>query len=144
MNASESVLWEYLRHERLGFKFRRQYPAGPYFLDFFCRDCSVAVEVDGEVHALRREKDEARDAWLASRDIEVIRIPSLDIFEETSLTLCKWLRLIGERCEARKPISRSPHPPAPSPRTNHAGEGAGRTDEGLVTKDGRRMYEGFA
>ena len=112
MGASESVMWGYLRHERTGFKFRRQYPAGPYFLDFFCREASLAVEVDGECHAERTDRDAMRDAWLASRGIEVLRVPSLALFESTGLEIGRWVERITERCAARSP---KPPPPAPPP-----------------------------
>ncbi|WP_424666265.1 endonuclease domain-containing protein [Candidatus Binatus sp.] len=34
---AERMLWSRLRNSELeGFKFRRQYPIGPFFADFFC------------------------------------------------------------------------------------------------------------
>jgi very-short-patch-repair endonuclease len=52
MTPPEAALWEHLRAQALGFKFRRQHPIGPYVLDFFCRSAGVAVEVDGAGHQL--------------------------------------------------------------------------------------------
>lgn len=126
MSVSERVLWGYLRDERTGFKFRRQYPAGVYFLDFFCREASLAVEVDGEQHADRKDRDATRDEWLDSREIETIRLPSLDLFEPTGLAIGRWIATISSRCEERAERAAFPEPPspAPSPVTSHTGEGA--------------------
>ena len=32
----EDILWQYLRHSKLGFKFRRQASIGRYVVDFYC------------------------------------------------------------------------------------------------------------
>ena len=34
----EKLLWNSLRRKNLGFKFVRQYSAGPYILDFYCSE----------------------------------------------------------------------------------------------------------
>ena len=52
-------------------------PFGPYELDFFWPEERVALEVDGRAHHSsdpRFEGDRARDLWLRSRGIEVIRV----------------------------------------------------------------------
>jgi very-short-patch-repair endonuclease len=100
-SASEKVMWECLRKKRLGFRFNRQVPVGPYVLDFYCAEASLVIEIDGEQHAGRRDADERRDEWLRSRSVETLRIPSLDLFEETGIVATRWLHLIAEICERR-------------------------------------------
>lgn len=56
-------------------------PVGSFTLDFFAPSIDLAIEVDGELHDPLL--DARRDAWLAERGIEVMRIPSLDLFEAT-------------------------------------------------------------
>lgn len=97
-SISEELLWEQIRGRRLGFKFRRQHPMGPYVLDFYCAEARLCVEVDGEQHAERKAADARRDAWLREIGVETIRIPSLDLFEETSLETGRWLRRVYEKC----------------------------------------------
>jgi very-short-patch-repair endonuclease len=47
----EGLLWRCLRGRRLeGLRFRRQHPAGPYVLDFYCPALRLAVEIDGDTH----------------------------------------------------------------------------------------------
>jgi very-short-patch-repair endonuclease len=64
-----------------GFKFRKQHEHGPYYLDFFCYEAALAVEVDGLAHELgtNPQRDERRDAWLASRGILTIRVRATDV-----------------------------------------------------------------
>src|SRR5688572_28738934 len=64
---AEDLLWTALRGRRLdGMKFRRQHPIGPFVLDFCCVERRLAIEVDGEVHATRREHDAERQALIAA------------------------------------------------------------------------------
>ncbi len=72
----EKELWRALRAGRFaGFKFRRQHPAGIYFLDFYCPAARLAVELDGFQHGLpeHQQRDEAREKFLAAEGIEVLR-----------------------------------------------------------------------
>jgi len=48
---------------------------GPYVLDFFCEAAMLNIELDGDQHddPVNRKRDQRRDAWLASRGIEVLR-----------------------------------------------------------------------
>jgi len=47
---AESVLWEYLRTNPLGLKFRRQHPYSIYILDFYCHSVKLIIEVAGSIH----------------------------------------------------------------------------------------------
>ncbi|AIE85450.1 endonuclease domain-containing protein [Fimbriimonas ginsengisoli] len=99
--VSERIIWEFLRGRRIGFKFRRQHPIGPYILDFYCDEALLCVEVDGEQHALRAERDAKRDEYLLELGVLTYRLPSIGIFEETSQNMTEWLRQIGELCETK-------------------------------------------
>jgi very-short-patch-repair endonuclease len=76
------VLWELLRDRRLsGAKFRRQHPIGPFVADFFCADARLVVEADGAPHRHQRQRDAARDLWLESLGLTVLRFFNRDILE---------------------------------------------------------------
>jgi very-short-patch-repair endonuclease len=83
MTLPEVLLWRELRKRPGGLRFRRQHPAGPYVLDFFCATANLAVEVDGEAHSRgdRPQRDVTRDTWLHGRGIQVIRIPAADVLK---------------------------------------------------------------
>lgn len=72
----ERDLWRALRsHQFAGFKFRRQHPAGDYFLDFYCAMARLDVELDGSQHGLPEglQRDAVREKFLAEQDIETLR-----------------------------------------------------------------------
>ena len=76
----ERRLWSILRHRRLeGYKFRRQVPVGPYIADFACYEAKLIVELDGSQHFDARLKDQRRDAELARRGFEIIRVWNNDV-----------------------------------------------------------------
>jgi very-short-patch-repair endonuclease len=71
---AETRLWNALRANRLGgWKWKRQVPFGPYFLDFLCRDAGLVVEVDGGQHAEQVAYDERRTAFLRRSGLRVVR-----------------------------------------------------------------------
>ena len=84
LTLPEGLLWRELRKRPGGLKFRRQHPAGPYVLDFYCDSAKLAVEVDGEAHGMgnRPERDAERDAWLGLRNVRVLRIPARDVLAD--------------------------------------------------------------
>jgi very-short-patch-repair endonuclease len=109
MTLPEVLLWRWLRQRPEGLKFRRQYPTGPYVLDFFCSDARLAVEVDGEAHSRgdRPDRDQARDQWLRSAGIETLRIAAADILDDTDAVL-RWISM---KARDRLPL----HHPAGGP-----------------------------
>jgi very-short-patch-repair endonuclease len=65
MTDAERLLWRHLRNRGLGgWKFRRQYPVGPYIVDFICPEKNVVIEVDGGQHADDVKHDSQRSAYL--------------------------------------------------------------------------------
>jgi very-short-patch-repair endonuclease len=79
MTLPERLLWEALRRKQLGLRFRKQHPAGPYVLDFYCDSVKLCVEVDGMQHDFSTAPDEARDQWLAARGVKTLRIAARDV-----------------------------------------------------------------
>jgi very-short-patch-repair endonuclease len=81
MTPPEARLWQILRTRPCGLKFRRQHPAGPYVLDFYCAAAKLAIEVDGIAHDMGGNpvRDSHRDAWLRERGFRVLRIPAAEI-----------------------------------------------------------------
>jgi very-short-patch-repair endonuclease len=80
MTETERRLWSRLRNRQIdGYKFRRQVPVGPYFVDFLCISASLAIEVDGPFH--EDESDRRKSARLEAEGYRVLRIPVTDIDE---------------------------------------------------------------
>lgn len=84
----ERKLWSFLRARRLGgYKFRRQYPVGPYVVDFCCREEFLVVEIDGSQHGMQSEKDAARTRYLENQGYRVIRFGADAAVRETKSVL---------------------------------------------------------
>ena len=73
--TTEALLWEALRAEKLGVRFRRQVVLGRYIADFCAPRAKVVVEVDGEVHEGRAAADARRDRDLGRMGYRVLRLP---------------------------------------------------------------------
>lgn len=77
----EKILWAHLNNNALGVRFRRQVPFGPFILDFMCVTKRLAIELDGNQHfePMAVEYDKARDEYLQSNSIKVIRFRNTEI-----------------------------------------------------------------
>jgi len=79
----ERILWGVLRGHRLaGLKFRRQHPIGPYFVDFYCHEHQLVVELDGNSHIDRGEEDLRRQRFLQQQGCRVLRVENDDVLKE--------------------------------------------------------------
>jgi leucyl-tRNA synthetase len=93
---AESILWEELRNNKLGFKIRRQHAIGVFIGDFVSLDRRLVIEVDGEYHLANKEFDEARTEFLNSEGFKVIRFTN----EEVKGSLDKVLSQIKSTLES--------------------------------------------
>jgi very-short-patch-repair endonuclease len=86
MSLPEILLWRLLKGSPGGHKFRKQHPAGPYVLDFFCPRANLAIEIDGFAHDTedRPERDLRRDAWLRQHQIDTLRIAAKDVLKDVT------------------------------------------------------------
>jgi very-short-patch-repair endonuclease len=67
MTRHELLVWARIRNKQIHQqKFRRQHPIGRYILDFFCIECKLSIEVDGESHSsnIQMGYDNERTAYL--------------------------------------------------------------------------------
>ncbi|WP_083844711.1 endonuclease domain-containing protein [Sphingomonas sp. ATCC 31555] len=115
MPPPEIALWLALRQNEAGLRFRKQHPAGPYVLDFYCAPAHLAIEVDGEAHARghRPERDAARDAWLKAQGVRILRYTATDVLNHTEGVVRQILTIAIER-RATLQTARLPPPPPPT------------------------------
>ena len=77
----EIKLWQYLRNRRfMGLKFRRQFPVGPYVVDFVCLSHKLVIELDGGQHAEQLDYDNQRTEYLEHFGFRVLRFWNIDVF----------------------------------------------------------------
>lgn len=68
-----------------------------FFVDFYCHELKLIIEVDGEIHLLQKEYDQEREDILTQMGYNVYRIKneevkSIDIVQKLE-TYCKKLLL---------------------------------------------------
>ena len=88
---AEQFLWEHLKGAKTGRKFRRQHSVANYVLDFYCPSERIAIELDGEVHLEKeqKEKDIERDENLQQMEIKVLRFKNQEVFSDLDKVLKK-------------------------------------------------------
>src|SRR3546814_18725851 len=80
MTDAEREIWHHLRNRALmGPKFRRQYPVGPYIVDFACPARRLVVELDGGQHDEAVAAPRTRD--LDGCDSTILRFWNNELFD---------------------------------------------------------------
>lgn len=81
---AEKVLWEYLRRNALGVRFRRQFIIGDFIADFACLEKKLVVEVDGEYHFTQKqiEEDRKRSYHISQLGYRVIRFTNEEVMTD--------------------------------------------------------------
>ena len=90
LTPAEAVLWKCLQKSQLlGKKFRRQFSIDRYIVDFFCPECRLAIELDGQGHfEINVDSYEAeRTKYLESCGIRILRFENKVIFENLDAVL---------------------------------------------------------
>jgi very-short-patch-repair endonuclease len=91
--GAEKKLWIRLRDRQLGgFKFRRQFPIGPFFADFCCIDRRLIVEIDGIHHRSTEDQDSDRTHYMEEQGFRVIRFWNADVIKKTDIVCTHILR----------------------------------------------------
>ena len=86
LTPAEGKVWKAVRRQQLGFKFRRQQPLGRFIADFYCAECRLVIEIDGDRHAEPEQAayDAARTRLLRNRGCRVIRFEARQVEAELS------------------------------------------------------------
>jgi very-short-patch-repair endonuclease len=88
MTPAELILWRQLRGRRFAnLKFRRQHPIGPYVADFYCHECKLIIELDGETHFGRENADQLRQSEIETCGYTVIRFTNSQLYEDLETVL---------------------------------------------------------
>ncbi len=96
MTPAEKALWQRLRAKRLnGLKFRRQHPLGPFIADFYCAAHRLAVEIDGGIHDLQAERDQARTEQFEAYGYRVIRFSNAQVEQDIETVLAEIAAACG-------------------------------------------------
>ena len=105
MTEPEIMLWSRLKTRGQDKPiFRRQYAFASMIFDFYCPAARLAVEIDGATHWDEEEeaKDEARDRWLKSQGIEVLRIGAGAVYRNLGAVADAVILRAEERIRGRR------------------------------------------
>ncbi len=106
MSDAEKILWFHLKNRHFqSYKFRRQYSIGPYYIDFYCSQLRLGIEVDGGQHytATGQQYDRIRELYIKGKSITLIRYTNLDIIKNTKMVMADLLLRI-------RALNSSPYP----------------------------------
>ncbi len=96
MTLPEKLLWNELRDRQVrGCKFRRQHPIGNYVVDFCCIEKKLIIEIDGEVHDLKADRDKIREDYLVGLGYRVVRVLAREIFQNMNSVILTLESILG-------------------------------------------------
>lgn len=84
---AEEILWQQIRNRRLGWKIVRQKPVlldyfgkkRAFVADFYCKEASMVIEIDGNVHTKQMDYDALRTSLLNQKGFRLIRFTNEEI-----------------------------------------------------------------
>ena len=71
---TEVLLWQKIKQRGYGVQFHRQVPLLEYIVDFYCHELLLVIEVDGDSHDIKDEKDAKRQKELEARGITFFKV----------------------------------------------------------------------
>ncbi|MFM2156875.1 MAG: hypothetical protein RL516_1624 [Bacteroidota bacterium] len=77
---AEELIWFYLKNKKTGFKIRRQHIIDNFIVDFVCLSKKVVIEIDGKIHLIQKDYDEARSSRLNELNFKVIRFDNEEVY----------------------------------------------------------------
>jgi very-short-patch-repair endonuclease len=100
MTLAEVLLWNELKNKQIcGVDFDRQKPIGNYIVDFYCKELSLAIEVDGDTHSYRFDEDNERQSELEGMGVYFLRFEDVEVKKH----MLNVLRVIEDWVETHKP-----------------------------------------
>ncbi len=109
MTLSEVLLWNELKQKKiLGYDFDRQRPIGNFIVDFYCKELSLAIEIDGKSHIYRYDYDDERQRVLEKSGVKFLRFEDIEVKKN----MINILRVLEDWIEKNKPT------PSPSREGN--------------------------
>ena len=86
---AESVLWNCLRSNKLGVKFRQQHVIGEYIADFLCVEKKLIIAVDGGYHNKpeQQKADSSRSQYFSERGYVEMRFTNEEVLADIGMVL---------------------------------------------------------
>jgi len=95
MPDAEKKFWHAINYGKLGVKFRRQQPIGPYYADFICFELKLIIELDGNQHITAEEYDNRRTDFITAQGYKIMRIPNDYIYNDLDAVVMHLQHIIN-------------------------------------------------
>lgn len=87
-NLPEVLFWMKVTKKQFhGLDFDRQRIVGNYIVDFYVRQLSLVIEIDGASHNFDSDYDERREKYLNSLGLKVYRITVVDVLKNMNFVI---------------------------------------------------------
>lgn len=101
---AEKSLWKHIKGRQLGKRFVRQKPikfsiyGHTTFIiaDFYCGEIGLIIEINGEIHAHRKEQDDSRDWTAEAYGYKTLRFSNDEVLNNIQYVLQKILTAINQ------------------------------------------------
>ena len=94
MTPAEKILWEELRANKLGVRFRRQQVIAGFIVDFYCHKAGLVIEVDGDIHDLQKDEDARREKVLREMGLRIVRFKNDEVVRNVSAVVGKIKEMV--------------------------------------------------
>jgi very-short-patch-repair endonuclease len=99
MTTTEIILWDKLKRNQLGVKFRRQHVIVDFIPDFVALSQKIIIEIDGKIHDLKKEYDENREFLLEKEGYSILRFSNDQVLNELESVLIKIKEVIHQKSQ---------------------------------------------
>lgn len=79
MTHAEKLVWEELKENKTGVRFKAQHPIDIFIADFYSHEIRLIVEIDGGIHGKQADYDLSRTEELKNFSIHLIRFSNEDV-----------------------------------------------------------------
>ena len=97
MTPAELILWQHLRNNKMGVRFKAQHPLKHFIADFYSFPIRLVIEIDGSIHDLIQKEDAERTKEIEETGNMVIRFSNDDIFYNLENVLSRIRELVIQR-----------------------------------------------
>jgi len=96
MTPAEELLWNYLKTNEWGYKFRRQHPIFMYVADFYCHQLKLIIEIGGSIHQIEdvKRNDATRENHLKNLGLKIIRFKNKEVLHNLENVLIQIKQII--------------------------------------------------
>lgn len=94
----ELLLWQQLKGNQLGIRFKRQHPIWMYIADFYCHEVKLVIEIDGSIHKIKEvmEQDLLREEDILLFGIRIIRFTNNEVRTNIENVIQKIKSVVNE------------------------------------------------